>query len=179
MPDGRDDADDDRRLEHAEDRLHPLQQKSAPSEFLAGWSADQENEDERQRRAQPAGRIEQVRNGTPLQDVDAENGGLNHDGCDQRGRIPPNADAPAEGLTEKLAQPPVPRRPRNHGHGREKGSERTEHDQYRGGRRSDGPHLMGGRHQRKPADPGDPDRVDREDHRRPPSREPLPHKRQM
>src|SRR5207245_9687144 len=97
MPDGRDDADDDRRLEHAEDRLHPLQQKSAPSEFLAGWSADQENEDERQRRAQPAGRIEQVRNGTPLQDVDAENGGLNHDWMDQAGTMPASAYAPLEG----------------------------------------------------------------------------------
>ena len=127
MPDGRDDADDDGRLEHAEDRLHPLQKESAPSEFLAGWSADQENEDERQRRAQPAGRIEQVWNRATLQDVDAENGGLDHDGRDESRRVPADADAPAEGLTEKLAQPRVARRTGNHGHGREKGSERSEH----------------------------------------------------
>src|SRR5947199_10388866 len=112
MPDGRDDADDDGCLEHAEDRLHPLQEKAAPSEFLAGWSADQENEDEGHRCGQPARGFEQVGNRATLQGMDTENGGLDRDGCDESGRIPLNADAPAQGLTEKLAQPPVARRPR-------------------------------------------------------------------
>src|SRR5438094_10090692 len=133
MPDGRDDADGDGRLEHAEDRLHPLQEESAPSEFLAGWSADQENEDERQRRAQPAGRIEQVWNRATLQDVDAENGGLDHDGCDESRRVPADADAPAEGLTEKLAEPRVARRTGNHVHGRGTECERCYPRQDRGG----------------------------------------------
>src|SRR5436309_12102482 len=44
------------------------------------------------RGGQPAGRIEQVRDGAAFQDVNAEYGGLDRDGRSEGGRIPLNAE---------------------------------------------------------------------------------------
>ena len=101
MPEGRNQSDHDRRPEHADDRLHPLEQKSPPSKFLAGRPTDQQDQEKGRRDRQPAGRIRQVGDAAPFQNVDVKDHDPDRGRCEEGGCVPLDADPPAEGLREE------------------------------------------------------------------------------
>src|SRR4029077_12391023 len=97
----------------------PLQQKAAPSKLLARWSADEEHDQKGRGDGQPAGRIRQVRNGATFRDVQGDDDEADRSRCEERDRVPANANAPAESLADELTEAAEPRSARDHGDGAE------------------------------------------------------------
>ncbi len=69
MPQRRDHPDQEGRPQHPGDGLYSLQQVSAPSKLFARRSSDEKDEEKGGRNGDPTGRIGQVGDGAPFQDV--------------------------------------------------------------------------------------------------------------
>src|SRR6202011_257980 len=93
---------------------------------------------------QPARLVRKVRKGAAFQDVDVEHHDADGGRRDEGGDVPPDANPPPKGLTEKFPKPAEPGGPRDDRYRAEKGPESPKNDQYRRGRRRNMPELAVG-----------------------------------